>query len=333
MSTWLVTGGSGFLGRHVLNRISASDLRISRVLVLGRRLPDNWPAESFLRADLNDPAGLSRALMTVRPSVILHLAGQTPPADEATLHRVNAGGTLALLRALHAIGRPCRVVTAGSAAELGPVPEASLPADESTPCRPDAPYGLSKWFASQATVASPRPIEGIAARIFNPIGPGMPSSQAFGRFVAQLAAPGPDPLSLQTGNLDARRDLIDARDVADALIALALRGHPGRVYHVGTGTSHRIGDGLDRLIALSGRRVIVSSDPSPGPGPIDSRASIAAIERDTGWSPRISLDQSLADLWNSVRSRSLRPDAPHVSPAPPAHRAESTTLARTPATD
>ncbi|MEW4568767.1 NAD-dependent epimerase/dehydratase family protein [Tautonia sp. JC769] len=316
MSTWLVTGGSGFLGRHVLNRITDSDLRISRVLALGRRLPDAWPAESFLRADLNDPASLSRALAAARPSVVLHLAGQTPPADDATLHRVNAGGTLALLRALLAIGRPCRVVTAGSAAELGPVPESALPADESTPCRPDSPYGLSKWSASRVTVASPGPIQGIAARIFNPIGPGMPSAQAFGRFAATLAAPGPDPLHLQTANLDARRDLIDARDVADALIALALRGRPGQVYHVGTGVSHRIGDGLDRLIALSGRRVIVTPDPTPCPGPIDSRASIAAITRDTGWTPRISFDQSLSDLWHSLRPRSVRPDAPHPDPSP-----------------
>ncbi|WP_235963940.1 NAD-dependent epimerase/dehydratase family protein [Tautonia rosea] len=332
MSTWLVTGGSGFLGHHLLNRMVCSDLGITRLIALGRRPPEGWPADAFLRADLNDPASLSRALATVRPRVVLHLAGLTPPADEATLHRVNAGGTLALLRALQAIGRPCRIVSAGSAAELGPVPEALLPANETIPCRPDSPYGLSKWFASQATVASPRPIEGIAARIFNPIGPGMPSSQAFGRFAAQLAAPSPDPLSLQTGNLDARRDLIDARDVADALIALALRGHPGRVYHVGTGSSHRIGDGLHRLIALSGRRVVVSSDPNPGPGPVDSRACIAAIRRDTGWSPRIPIDESLADLWNSVRPRSLRPDAPHPPPSPN-HRSESTPIACHPSTD
>jgi GDP-4-dehydro-6-deoxy-D-mannose reductase len=296
------------------------------VLVLGRRLPDDWPAESFLRADLNDPASLSRALAAARPSVVLHMAGQTPPADDVSLHRINAEGTLSLLRALLAIGRPCRVVTAGSAAELGPVAESALPADESTPCRPDSPYGLSKWFASRATVASPGPIEGIAARIFNPIGPGMPPAQAFGRFAASLAAPGPDLLHLQTGHLDARRDLIDARDVADALIALALRGQSGRVYHVGTGVSHRIGDGLDRLIALSGRRVIVASDPNPCPGPLDSRASIAAITRDTGWSPRITFDQSLADLWQSLRPRSLRPDAPHLDPSPANHSSRPSLL-------
>jgi GDP-4-dehydro-6-deoxy-D-mannose reductase len=87
--------------------------------------------------------------------------------------------------------------------------------------------------------------------------------------------------------------------VARALIALAVRGRPGLVYHVGTGRSRRVGDGLEHLIRLSGRDVVVEVDPARAArrGPVDSRADIRRIEAHTGWRPEISWEQSLADLW------------------------------------
>jgi GDP-4-dehydro-6-deoxy-D-mannose reductase len=269
------------------------------VVAIGRRLPVGWSPDAFLNADLDDPPSVHRAVAELRPEVVLHLAGRTPPADVSSFFRSNVGGTAALLRALDAVRSPCRVVTAGSAAELGPVPDRMLPVGERTPCRPEGPYGLSKWFASQLTVIRSGVVEGIAARIFNPIGPGMPRGQAFGRFAAALASTGPDPMVLRTGNLQARRDFIDARDVASALVALALRGRAGRIYPVGSGRSRNIAEGLDRLIALSGRRVIVEADPASS-GPSDSRADLGAISRDAGWSPGFTFEESLADLWRSV---------------------------------
>jgi GDP-4-dehydro-6-deoxy-D-mannose reductase len=299
MPVWLVTGGSGFLGRHLLGLLKQSTDPGVEVVAIGRRLPVGWSPDAFLNADLDEPPSVHRAVAELRPEVVLHLGGRTPPAEVASFYRSNVGGTVALLHALEEVGAPCRVVTAGSAAELGPVPDRMLPVDERTPCRPEGPYGLSKWFASQLTVIRSGVVEGIAARIFNPIGPGMPRGQAFGRFAAALASTGPDPMVLRTGNLLARRDFIDARDVASALVALARRGRAGRIYPVGRGRSRSIAEGLDRLIALSGRRVTVESDPTSS-GPTDSRADLGAITHDTGWSPRVPFEESLGDLWQSI---------------------------------
>lgn len=132
------------------------------------------------------------------------------------------------------------------------------------------------------------------------IGPGMPTSQAFGRFARDLLAPGPDPLVLNVGDLDARRDFVDVRDAASALILLAERGDPGAIYHVGTGRSRAIGDGLDRLIGLSGRDVRVERI-GAGRGPADSRAEIARIVEAVGWRPEVPFETSLADLWDEAR--------------------------------
>jgi nucleoside-diphosphate-sugar epimerase len=311
MAVWLITGATGFIGRHVLDALKAqADGRAgdeTTVFVLGRRRPDGWPADAFLGVDLTDADRLRVAIESIAPDVVVHTAGRTPPAPDQELYRANFWATIHLLGALRALKRPVRVVLSGSAAELGPVDAALLPVDESRECNPVTAYGRSKCLATQAGRSEPSPLEVMIARVFNPIGPGTPSSQALGRFADLLTEPGADPLELIVGDLDVRRDFIDVRDVASAMIALAEHGHAGSIYNVGTGRSHRVGDGLDRLIASSGRSVQVTIDPvlQSNRGPSDSRADITRITAHTGWKPLISWEQSLEDLWNELAARRL----------------------------
>lgn len=303
MPTWIVTGGTGFLGRHLLDRLGPIAPGGAEVVAVGRRAPRGWPGR-FVAADSEDRGAIARAVDQARPDVVFHLAGRTPPGTAEEFDRANSQATVHWLDALQAADRPARFVLAGSAAELGPVPVEALPVGEDWPCAPADAYGRSKLRATAAALAARPPLEAVVARIFNPIGPGMPPAQALGRFARALAE-GAGDLTLTVGDLAARRDFVDARDVADALIALADRGRPGRAYHVGTGRSHRVGEGLDRLIALSGRRVTVEVDPAfarPA-GPSDSRADIGRITAEVGWSPQIPWDRSLVDLWASVRAR------------------------------
>lgn len=303
----LVTGATGFLGRPLLDALVGSDGSGGRIVTVGRRRPPDWSAESFIQADLTDSQSVRAAIDQADPSVVFHLAGKTPPADPGALYESNSVATALLLDALRERGRPARVILAGSAAELGPVAVEALPVDESYPCRPESPYGLSKWLASCAGLAARPPLEVMVARIFNPIGPGTPESQSLGRFAARLSDPSAGDLSV--GCLDTRRDFVDVRDVARALIALARQGQAGLIYHVGTGVSQRVGDGLERLHRLSGERVRVTVDPdrAANTGPSDSRADIRRIVEHTGWRPKISWEESLEDLWNEVRTRPRLP--------------------------
>jgi nucleoside-diphosphate-sugar epimerase len=312
MAVWLVTGGSGFLGRHLLAAIRELAPPETEVIALGRRSPGNEPAPAFVRADLEDEMAVARAIADLEPAVVFHLAGQTPPARPERFYQANTRATVHLIDAMRGRGRSVRVVIAGSAAELGRVESHQAPIHEDERCRPLEPYALSKWFASRYALQSPGPLEVMVARVFNPIGPDMPPSQAFGRFARALAAPGADPVRLVVGDLDSRRDFVDVRDVARAFVALALRGHSGLVYHVGTGQSHSVGEGLEQLIRLSGRAAILEAG-QPGfasRGPRDSRADIRRIGAHTGWAPRIDWEQSLAGLWDEVRARSLLPLTP-----------------------
>ena len=84
----------------------------------------------------------------------------------------------------------------GSAAELGLVDAAKLPVNETHACNPIDAYGRSKWLATVGGLSERAPLEVMVARVFNPIGPGTPPTQALGRFAARLNDPGPDPLEL-----------------------------------------------------------------------------------------------------------------------------------------
>ena len=196
--------------------------------MLGRRPPRNWSSGAFVVTDLNDPAAVGRAIAAAAPEVVFHLAGRTPPATPEEYYRGNTLATVHLLDALRGLGRAARVVLAGSAAELGPLAAEDLPVAEDYRCRPADSYGLSKFLATAAGLAARPPLEVITARIFNPIGPGLPRSQAFGRFAALLAEPGPGPIRFNVGDLDSCRDFIDVRDVARACFPWRAVASPAR---------------------------------------------------------------------------------------------------------
>jgi len=309
MAVWLLTGATGFVGRHVLDAlqggVDGSSGSVTKISVLGRRCPQRWSHDHFIMADLTDAVDIRQAIVRAAPDFVIHTAGRTPPAPDEELYRANFWGTIHLLSALSSLKKPVRVVLSGSAAELGPVETKNLPVDETYLGCPTEAYGRSKSLANSAGLAERTPLEVVVARVFNPIGPGTPPTQALGRFADRLTDPGSDPLELELGDLDARRDFIDVRDVARAMVALALRGQPRHVYNVGTGQSHRVGDGLDHLVHLSGRAVRVSVDRAlqSRRGPADSCANIDRIVTQTGWRPAISWEQSLGDLWREVEAR------------------------------
>ncbi len=307
MAVWLITGGSGFVGRQVLDTLTAGVEGLpptgNEIVALGRRRPGNWPAQSFISADLYDCECLRQAVQSISPDFVIHTAGRTPPASDEALYLGNFWATMHLVSALRALKKPMRVVLSGSAAELGPVDAALLPVDERYSCLPTTAFGRSMWLATRSGLAERPPLEVMVARVFNAIGPGTPLSHALGRFADRLNDPGPDPLRLSVGELETCRDFIDVRDVARALVALSQRGQPGLVYHVGTSRSRRVGDGLERLIELSGRTVRVSVDPAlrSQSGPPDSFADISRIVSHTQWHPTVTWEQSLEDLWCEAR--------------------------------
>ena len=145
----------------------------------------------------------------------------------------------------------------------------------------------------------------MLVRPFNHAGPRQSAAyatSAFAQQIAEIEAGRREPV-LRVGNLEARRDITDVRDTVRAYEALAQAGHPHTPYNVCSGRAHSMRELLDVLLSLSRVRVQVEVDPSrlrPSDNPV-ILGSHERLTRDTGWTPRIPIEQTLADLLDHWR--------------------------------
>lgn len=310
--TALVTGAGGFVGGHLVAALLREGWRVWTL----DRVGSTPEGAACVRADLRDEAAVRAALETARPDVIFHLAAQSSvPASfrvpRATLE-TNVLGAANLLYAAADLRPMPRVVVIGSAEEYGPVRPEDMPIDETQPLAPRSPYGVSK--AAQSLLAlsavASHGLPAFVLRPFNHTGPGQRPDFAVPSFARQIARieAGLDPPVLRVGNLDARRDFTDVRDVARAYVLAAERARPGEVYNLGSGDAVGIRWVLDALLGLSGVRVEVRPDPermTPAQIP-ELRADASKFRDTTGWAPAIPLEQTLADVLDAWRDRIRR---------------------------
>jgi GDP-4-dehydro-6-deoxy-D-mannose reductase len=295
MTRLLVTGARGFVGPHVLAAAG------SRGMVA---VPS--------RVDLLDRGAVAAEVRAVRPDAVVHLAGRHPSkcASLSDAVNVNVGMTAVLLEALAVDVPGAWVLIAGSAAQYGMAGPEFL--GEDAPLAPVSRYGAVKALVERLVSLPPlAPSLSVAAtRSFNHVGPGQGADAPIGAWVRQVAtAEASGGGALVTGRLDVVRDLLDVRDVARAYSALAEARTPG-VVNVCSGVPVSMLDVARRLLALAGIPMELRTDPSllrsldPPRVVGDSRR----LRETTGWSPTISLDDSLRDALDEQRmSLSISP--------------------------
>ena len=293
----LVTGAAGFVGGHLAPRLEA----------------DGWEVIGTDRElDVADEPIFGARLAALAPDAIVHLAAQSSVAvswrDPALTYRVNFLGARSVLHctARHAPG--ARVLLVGSADEYGSSEPGAPPFTESSPLRPRSPYARSKAVADLLAAAYAREgLDVVRSRSFNHSGPGQSDAfvlSSFARQAAEIAAGRRTP-GLRVGNLDSVRDFLDIADVVDAYARLLDRAVPAGAYNVARGIGVRIGDVLDRLLALAGVQARIEVDPQLV-RPLDVSVGDATRLREaTGWEPRIPLEESLENLLAHWR-RTLR---------------------------
>lgn len=299
----LITGALGFAGQHLLaelERHTSWDL-----IGLVRGSGATIGSERLLVCDLRDADLVNRVIDHHRPDVIFHLAAQSyvpkafaSPADTITN---NVTSQVHLLEACRNTGVDPTILIVGSSEVYGQISPDDLPLREDQPFKPVNPYAVSKiaqdmlglqYFLSYG-------MRIIRVRPFNHFGPGQSDRfvlSTFARQIAEAERGSIEPVVL-TGNLDARRDFLDVRDVVRAYRMLVDYGEPGDVYNIASGVAHRIGSLLDRLIAHSTREIEVRGDPArkrPSDIPV-VEGDATKLRMATGWEPSIKIDQSLLD--------------------------------------
>jgi len=305
----LVTGAAGFVGGHLLRRLAGT-----RPVVAWRRPGGTKPSGSegvdWQAIDLEDSAAVMKGIAEAAPTAIVHLAGapsvRTSWQTVVPHLRINVMGTHHVLQAVRGAGRPCRVLVVSSAQVYQP---GDSPASEETPLKPPSPYGLSKLAEEQLALraAADDGLDVVVARPFNHIGPGQSAEFAVSHFARQIARieAGLEPPSLRVGNLSTRRDALDVRDVVDAYLLLMERARRGRVYNICSGQAPVMRDLLEELLARSSATVelaVAEERLRPNDVPV-VLGDPKRMSSEIGWTPRIALSQTLADVLDAWRSR------------------------------
>lgn len=286
----LVTGSKGFVAHWLIDHLEAEG---DEVVGLDTEV------------DITGAAGLREVVVSASPDAICHLAalasvGASWGASEST-YLVNTVGTANLLDAALACADRPRVLLISSSEVYGRVSPEDLPLSEDAAVAPVSPYAASKAaaevIAQQAWLGSG--LEVIRARPFNHTGPGQRHDFVVPALAEQIALAirsGADQLN--TGNLEARRDISDVRDVVRAYRMLLVGGEPGGVYNVCRGQAVSIREVAERLLAIAGVDLPIVVDPErvrPVEIP-ELRGDRRRIEAAVGWKPEIELDRTLADV-------------------------------------
>jgi GDP-4-dehydro-6-deoxy-D-mannose reductase len=263
------------------------------------------------QVDLLDRAAVGAVVRQVQPQWVFHLAALSSPAasweDPAATIATNAGLEANLLAALVKQNPMPRVVVVGSGDEYGRPPGRARRLDEATPLRPLTPYGVSKvtqdLLALQYHLSHGLPA--IRMRPFNHAGPRQAPHFAIASFAQQIARIelGKQPPILKVGNLEARRDYTDVRDIARAYLLAAEKGKPGEVYNVGSGTAPRLRELVDLLLTMTRSHITLEVDPARRH---TAEADVYICDarrfaRLTGWRPQIALQRTLRDTLDDWR--------------------------------
>ena len=313
----LITGITGFAGSHFAEyalREGAS--------VAGSRLPGTPSSNidhirsgvDLFDVDLRDASAVRRLLDVTQPDWIVHLAAQSSvggswdsPAD--TLGN-NVLSQLNILEAIRQSAARPRMLIAGSADEYGDVEDGELPIHENVPFRPLSPYAVSKVaqdvMGYQYWRSHELPI--IRARAFNHEGPRRGEAfvtSSFALQIAEIEAGLREPV-VRVGNLKARRDYTDVRDIVRGYWLLLKDGEAGDVYNVCSGRAWSIKMVLDFLLAQARTAAIEVREDVTRLRAADVPVLVGdptKIQRAVGWRPEIPFEQTLRDVLDYWRQQ------------------------------
>lgn len=306
MKKALITGISGFVGGYLGELLASEGYEVH-----GTCFGDAdkvLPGMPFIlhEMDLTDSQNVESVLTGIRPNIVFHLAAQSSAAlswqKPALTMDINLGGTIHLLEALRRLPAVDKILLIGSSEEYGLIGTGHPVVDENYPLNPLNPYAVSKMAQNRLGTLYARaygmPV--VMTRAFNHIGPRQREAFAVPSFARQIAMieKGLQEPVIRVGNLEAKRDFTDVRDVVGAYVLLCKKGVPGETYNIGSGTAVALSEVLNLLLGFVSSDIEIQTDakllrPSDTPVVV---CDFQKLRKTTGWRPAYSLDKTLGDI-------------------------------------
>ena len=306
----MITGASGFVGHHLLQALQANGYQQEKIVAVVSKERDVVASCTNLRVlDITDRAATHKLIADIRPRGIVHLAAIAEPAqarrDHAQAWRVNFHGTMNIADAVLEHVPDARLIFAGTSEAYGDSFNLISGAiTESAALRPMSTYAATKAAADM--MLGQMAYDGLVSvrfRAFNHTGCGQGSAYVVSSFAHQLAriSVGQQEPVISVGNLEARRDFLDVRDVVDAYVRAVdvdLGGPGDHVFNLASGKARSIQSILDDLIVLAGMDVDVRQDPDRmrATDVAQTIGDSARARTVLGFATKISFEQTLSDV-------------------------------------
>ncbi|TVY11837.1 GDP-mannose 4,6-dehydratase [Paenibacillus cremeus] len=311
----LITGISGFAGSHMAEYLLQNNVEVAGTIRQGSQMHHlmHLSGLQLVDCDLRDSAAVAAVVESTWPDIIFHLAAQSyvPVSWKSPLETLynNIAGQLNLFEAIRHLQLPCKLLLACSSEEYGQVAPHEVPIKETHTLRPLSPYAVSKVAQEHLGYQYYKNygMHVVVARTFNHTGPRGGEHFVLSNFAKQIAdiEKGKQPPVLWVGNLQAKRDFTDVRDVVRAYWLALDKAVPGEAYNIASGTCHSIEEMLRILLSFSAVSIEVKPDPSrlrPSDVPMVI-GDYTKFHQAAGWKPEIPLQQTLKDLLEYWRTQ------------------------------
>lgn len=311
MSKGLVIGAAGFVGSYLIDEMHSCGIDAYATKLPHERLEHEHARVYDL--DILDKEAIVTLLLEIRPDYIFHLAAQSSVGlswkNPGLTVDVNVKGSINVMDAVRELYYKPRVLLIGSGEEYGHIRPGETPIREDNLLRPGNIYAATKACQNMigSIYAQAYDMQLMMVRSFNHIGPGQAPMFVVSDFCKQVAEieKGLREPVMYVGNLAAKRDFTDVRDVVRAYVKLIQQGAPGETYNMGSGHAVEIRKILDMIISMSEKEIRVEIDPNkirPVDVPI-IEADITKLNELTGWKPQITLEQTIRETLDYWRER------------------------------
>lgn len=308
----LVTGGHGFVGRHLAEHLlkCGDDVALTyHPTAREDEKSNHYPipkAVQSLALNVTEPQAVAQLVSVLKPDAVYHLAALSHvPSQEnefETAFRVNMWGVRNVLEAVKQHVPQCRVLVVSSSEVYGEPRPGSLPLTEQAELRPVTVYGASKAAADVLAFKYffRDGVDVIRVRPFPHVGPGQGEQFSIAGFAKQVAAIKLKlaPAKVFVGNLDTKRDFSDVSDIVRGYREAFLNGKKGEAYNLCSGKSISIRELLTRLVTLAEVEAEIEVDEARmrPVDIVDTYGSSQKALKDFGWKPRVELDGTLSSL-------------------------------------